>query len=101
MAQDNKPPSIMGADFKGDDPLMPHCKTCKFYSPKLDRPGCGDCRLNPPNVFMVAVPVAGGIVDPKQGPQLKLQFPDAWPLVSDDNWCGQHQNRSDAHTKMH
>ena len=66
----------------------PICKDCAFYAgnpyQKSGEPESGECRYNPPKVFVMTGqhPVTG---------QPMVQAQPLVPAVSADFWCGQHQ----------
>lgn len=56
---------------------MNSCEVCRFYEPK--DPLKGECRKEPPTVFIVPVQGVGGIT---------AQSISGFPGVANDNWCG-------------
>lgn len=51
-----------------------HCRNCMFYEADKDNPKTGECHKNPPQWR--------GIDD-------NDEFNCEFPLVDDDDWCGQ------------
>ncbi len=58
------------------------CETCRFYDKYRNSENEGLCRKNPPM------------------PMTLVGSPDAvamWPEVQDDDWCGEHQSKTERH----
>lgn len=68
------------------------CKTCKFFSRLPTESDQGECRWGPPQVTIVLLPhqdIAG-----RRG--MAPQNFTAWPLVQDEQFCGQWAGRISA-----
>jgi hypothetical protein len=73
------------------------CSNCRWWKPPDDtarQNPMGNCRFNPPTVFMVIVPAAGAgrIAQPGAPQQMSGSpaFLSAWPPVPPDGSCHNH-----------
>lgn len=68
------------------DKLRGKCVNCKHYRPADPGEGLGACRHSPPHVSIVMVPQQNALT---RQVQMGAQQMSAWPLVQEDQWCGQ------------
>ena len=58
------------------------CRACRYYAPEADAAIVGRCRRYPPAI------VAVGEWEHEYN-TFKLAADQEWPIVSDDDWCGE------------
>ena len=72
-------------------PRENRCEKCDAFEPtNTNGTLVGECRFNPPTVFMVAIPrpAQGGVVRPnQQGMEVQMNFPASFPSIPGDGWC--------------
>lgn len=67
------------------DPIRGLCKTCRHFLRIATEPDQGECRHSPPQVTIALIPsqdIAG-----RRG--MAPQNLTAWPLVKDEQFCGE------------
>lgn len=64
---------------------METCESCRFYFP-IDKSGNqGECRFEPPKVFVL--PAGSSIAGGRQ----MIELRSLWPLVKSGAWCGRYE----------
>lgn len=69
---------------------MASCESCRFYQKSSTSiQGNGECRLNPPTIFLMPTPAPAIAGAGKMG----LTNLSAFPSVQPTMWCGKYENR--------
>ena len=77
-------------NLKYPDHMKPKCENCKYWAGHSEESSKGFCVLNPP-VPAVVVYQSGCGIDG----YVESDITSAWPETSNDDWCGQWEEKDD------